>query len=82
DIEGYISRTIQGTAVVAEWAPPLVSPRPPQNFRKKQQTKSRLDNDQRICKLDLMEADLSVVDNNLRKGSSTPETRNPTGIYL
>ncbi|CAM9880830.1 unnamed protein product [Ectocarpus fasciculatus] len=82
DIEGYISRTIQGTAVVAEWAPPLVSLRPPPNFRKKQQTKSRLDNDQRICKLDLMEADLSVVDNNLRKGSSTPETRNPTGIYL
>ncbi|CBJ27981.1 putative respiratory burst oxidase homolog protein [Ectocarpus siliculosus] len=53
-----------------------------EDFLDYSKTESRLDNDQRICKMDLMEADLSVVDSNLRKGSSTPETHNPTDIYL
>ncbi|CAM9294444.1 unnamed protein product [Ectocarpus sp. 6 AP-2014] len=53
-----------------------------EDFLDYSKTESRLDNDQRICKMDLMEADLSVVDSNLRKGSCTPETRNPTDIYL
>ncbi|CAM9969176.1 unnamed protein product [Ectocarpus sp. 4 AP-2014] len=36
-------------------------------FSRVLQTESRLDNDLRTCKMDLMETDLSVVDSNLRK---------------
>ncbi|CAM9846959.1 unnamed protein product, partial [Ectocarpus sp. 12 AP-2014] len=53
-----------------------------EDFLGDSKTESRLDNDQRICRMDLMEANLSVVDSNLRTCSSTPKTHNPTGIYL
>ncbi|CAM9360989.1 unnamed protein product, partial [Laminaria digitata] len=74
-IEDFIAETIQGTAVVAEWAGQQQGPKsrtepdaqPTGGLR---QVLSRLNTSQRISKMDLMSADLSVVEGKPSKSSS------------
>ncbi|CAM9998957.1 unnamed protein product, partial [Ectocarpus fasciculatus] len=91
DIEAFITGTVRGTAVVAQWAPPVESlPPPPSVSPPPQQTTAsglrqmltRLNTGQRISKRDLMEADLTVVDSSLTKSKKPSSVSGVTGFDM
>ncbi|CAM9969245.1 unnamed protein product [Ectocarpus sp. 4 AP-2014] len=91
DIAAFITGTVRGTAVVAQWAPPVESrPPPPSSTSPRQQPTAgglrqmltRLNTGQRISKRDLMEADLTVVDSSLAKSKKPSSVSGVTGFDM
>eukprot|EP00904_Undaria_pinnatifida_P005572 jgi/Undpi1/2144/HiC_scaffold_12.g05530.m1 len=76
-IEDFIAETIQGTAVIAEWAgqdDPTPGPAAKARPTSLKEVISRLNTNQRMSKMDLMSADLSVVEPKPSKSSSVSGT--------
>ncbi|CAB1097723.1 unnamed protein product [Ectocarpus sp. CCAP 1310/34] len=91
DIAAFITGTVRGTAVVAQWAPPVESrPPPPSSSSPQQQPTAgglrqmltRLNTGQRISKRDLMEADLTVVNCSLAKSKKPSSTSGVSGFDM
>ncbi|CBJ27980.1 putative respiratory burst oxidase protein [Ectocarpus siliculosus] len=91
DIAAFITGTVRGTAVVAQWAPPVDSrpPAPSSSSPRQQPTAgglrqmlTRLNTGQRISKRDLMEADLTVVDSSLAKSKKPSSVSGVTGFDM